>query len=131
MQGCAPRKIDGSPVLWTCEIQCVHHYMIPMKKLRFSSRPRTKVRHHGPPGSARARACMFDMHQSWNSKSSTSILGGGGHTPEIWPLPVLNEWGIWPFLWVGWGIWTASFKLNFFTQSGVWQHSLIDTIFLI
>ena len=29
--------------------------MISMKKLRFSSRPRTKVRRHGPPDSARAQ----------------------------------------------------------------------------
>ena len=54
------------------------------EKAKISSRPRTKVRHHRPPGSARAKACMFDMHQSWNSKSSTSILeGGGGHTPAV------------------------------------------------
>ena len=54
------------------------------EKTKISSRPRTKVRHHGPPGSARAKACMFDMHQSWNSKNSTSILGGeGGHTPAV------------------------------------------------
>ena len=57
IQGCALSKIEGSPVLWTCEIQCAQH-MISMKKLRFSSRPRTKVRRHGPPGSARA--------QPWN-----------------------------------------------------------------
>ena len=31
--------------------------MISMKKLRFSSRPRTKVRRHGPPGSSRAQPC--------------------------------------------------------------------------
>ena len=29
--------------------------MISMKKQRFSSRPRTKVRRHGPPGSAKAQ----------------------------------------------------------------------------
>ena len=40
-QGCTLKKIEGSPVLWTCEIQCAQH-MISMKKLRFSSHPRTK-----------------------------------------------------------------------------------------
>ena len=33
-QGCALRKIEGSPVLWTCEIQCAQH-MISMKKKDF------------------------------------------------------------------------------------------------
>ena len=55
-QGCALRKIEGSPVLCTCEIQCAQH-MISMKKLRFSSPPRTKVRCHGPPGSVRPQPC--------------------------------------------------------------------------
>ena len=41
-------------MLWTGEIQCAKH-MISMRKLRFSSCPRTKVRRHGPPGSAKAQ----------------------------------------------------------------------------
>ena len=45
-QGCALRKIEGSPVLWACKIQGAQH-MICMKKLWFSSRPRTKVRCQG------------------------------------------------------------------------------------
>ena len=57
-QGCALRKIEGNPVLWTCEIQCAQH-MISMKKQRFSSRPSKKVRRHGPPGSARAQPCFL------------------------------------------------------------------------
>ena len=32
--------------------------MISMKKQRFSSHPRTKVRLHGPPGSAREQPCV-------------------------------------------------------------------------
>ena len=48
IQGCALRKIEGS------QIQGAQH-MISMKKLRFSSHLRTKVRHQGPPGSARAQ----------------------------------------------------------------------------
>ena len=43
-QGCALRKIEGSPVLWSCEIQGAQH-RICMKKLRFSSCPWAKVRH--------------------------------------------------------------------------------------
>ena len=31
--------------------------MICMKKVRFSSHPRAKVRRQGPPGSARAQPC--------------------------------------------------------------------------
>ena len=42
LQGCAQRKIEGSPVLWTCKIQCAQH-MISMKKLRFSSRREQKL----------------------------------------------------------------------------------------
>ena len=33
--------------------------MICMKNLRFSSRPRIKVRRHGPPGSAKAQPCFY------------------------------------------------------------------------
>ena len=101
------------------------------EKAKISSRPRTKVRHHRPAGSARAKACMFGMHQSWNSKSSTSILGGGGGTPQQLTITCAQWVGNLTFPWVGWGIWTASFKLNFLTQSSVWQHSLIDALFLI
>ena len=53
-QGCALRKIEGSPVVWNCKIYGTQH-MISMKNLRFSSRRRVKVRRQGPPGSARAQ----------------------------------------------------------------------------
>ena len=56
VQGCALRKIEGTPVLWTCKIQGAQH-VIFMKNLRFSSRPRAKVRRQGPPGFARAQPC--------------------------------------------------------------------------
>ena len=67
-QGCSLRKIEGSPVLWNCKIQGAQH-VICMKNLRFSSRPRAKVRRQGPPGSARA--------QPWPDKSLSSgwVLG--------------------------------------------------------
>ena len=58
LQGCALRKIEGSPVLLNCKIQGAHH-MICLKNLRFSSRPRAKVRRQGPPGSARAQPCTL------------------------------------------------------------------------
>ena len=45
-QGWALRKIQGSQVLWTCKT--LWKLMISMKKLRFSSRPREKVRCQGP-----------------------------------------------------------------------------------
>ena len=48
-QGCALRKIEGSPALWTCEIQCAQQ-MISVKKQRFSSRPGTKVTDAGTTG---------------------------------------------------------------------------------
>ena len=38
-QGCALRKTEGSPVLWTCGVQGSQH-MICMQKLRFFSSPR-------------------------------------------------------------------------------------------
>ena len=56
-QGCALRKIEGSPVLWNCKIYGARH-MICMKNLRFSSCPKAKVRCQGPPGSARAQPCL-------------------------------------------------------------------------
>ena len=34
--------------------------MICMKNMRFSSRPRARVRRQGPPGSARAQPCIQD-----------------------------------------------------------------------
>ena len=51
VQGCAPRKIEGSPVLRTCKIKGAQH-MICTKNLRFSSCPGAKVGRQGPPGSA-------------------------------------------------------------------------------
>ena len=50
-QGCALRKIEGSPELSNCKIYGAQH-MICMKKVRFSSRPRAKVRRQGPPSTA-------------------------------------------------------------------------------
>ena len=65
-QGCALRKIEGSPVLWNCKIWGAQH-MICMKNLRFSRRPRSKVRRQGPPGSARAQPwalhVMMEIYQ--------------------------------------------------------------------
>ena len=55
-QGCVLRKIGGSPVLWTCEIQGTQH-LICTKIVRFSISPRAKVRHHRSPGSARVQPC--------------------------------------------------------------------------
>ena len=50
-QGCVLRK--WSPVLLCCEIQCAQH-KISMKKLRFSSHPRAKVKRQGTLGTVRA-----------------------------------------------------------------------------
>ena len=50
--GCAPKKIEASPVLWACKTQSTQH-IISMKNMRFSSHPRSKVRQKEPPGSAR------------------------------------------------------------------------------
>ena len=44
--------IKGCPVLWTCKIQGAQH-SISMKKLRFVSCPKPKVRCQGPVGTAR------------------------------------------------------------------------------
>ena len=56
-------------MLWTCEIQCAQH-MISMKKQRFSSRRRTKVRHHGPRGSARPQPWPLEP---WNCYASLFV----------------------------------------------------------
>ena len=58
------KKIEGSPVLWTCDIQCAQH-MISMKKLRFSSPLRITIRRHGPPGFARAQSWVWLLLTQW------------------------------------------------------------------
>ena len=68
IQGCALRKIEGSPVLWTCEIQCAQH-MISMEKQRLSSCPRTKVSCHRPLGSARAQPWHCNLQNSSQKRS--------------------------------------------------------------
>ena len=54
-QGCALRNIERRPVIWTCKIPAAQHIIL-MKNVGFSSHPRAKVRHQGPPGSARAQS---------------------------------------------------------------------------
>ena len=71
-QGCALRKIEGNPLLWNCKILGVQ-YMICMKKVRFSNRSRAKVRCQGPPGSAKARPCMFFLVYQLTKTKSRSI----------------------------------------------------------
>ena len=39
--------------------------MICTKNLKFSSHPRAKVRHQGPPGSARAQPCVYTQFKIW------------------------------------------------------------------
>ena len=53
-QGCALRKIEGCPVLWTCKIYGAQH-MICMKRPRFSSRLGAKVGRQRTTGVARAQ----------------------------------------------------------------------------
>ena len=48
-QGCALRKIEGSPVLWSCEIQGAQHNYDFYEK-RFSCHLEAKVRCQGQPG---------------------------------------------------------------------------------
>ena len=50
--GCAPKKIEASPVLGTWKTRGTQH-IISMENMRFSSHPRAKVGQQGPPGSAR------------------------------------------------------------------------------
>ena len=83
-QGCALRKTEGSPVLWACKIQGVQH-MICMKKLWFSSRPRTKVRHQGPLGSARAHPYGGEKILAWSKPDEWLGKGKGG-----WSLAAYN-----------------------------------------
>ena len=59
-QGCAVRKTEGSPVLKTCKIQGTQH-VISMKKVRFFSSPRAKVRRYRPLGAARVQPCQSSV----------------------------------------------------------------------
>ena len=63
-QGCAQRKIEGSPVLWACEIWGAQH-MICMKEVWFSVRPRAKVRHQGSPGAAGEEPFILKEHHCY------------------------------------------------------------------
>ena len=65
LQGCALRKTEGSSVLWACEFRDAQH-MICMKKVRFSSCPRAKVRRQGPLGSARTQPCIVSGQRGQN-----------------------------------------------------------------
>ena len=62
LQCCALRNVEGSPVLWTCEIHGAQH-MICMQKLRFSSCRRAKVRRSGTLGQEH---CLgLSLHPAW------------------------------------------------------------------
>ena len=77
-QGCAPRKIILTLVLWTCEIQGAPH-VISMQKLRFPSHPRANVRRQGHLGAARVAR----------------------------PLGVIHIWTDWIFFNTSWSTWTT------------------------
>ena len=53
------KKLKGTQCSELAKSSVPSIIMISMKKLRFSSHPRTKVRHHGPPGSARAQPWLY------------------------------------------------------------------------
>ena len=80
LQGCALRKIEGSPERWNCKIYGVQH-MICMKEVRFFSRPTAKVRSQGPPGSARARpwfdrvVSVFESGLNWSDRVTSQMTG--------------------------------------------------------
>ena len=42
-EGCALREVEGTPVLWNCEVQHVQHILFMGKKPRFPSYPGGKV----------------------------------------------------------------------------------------
>ena len=62
LQGCVVRKIEGSQVLWACEIQGTQH-MICMQKLRFCSHRRGKVRQE-PQATGLCRSTALDYQLS-------------------------------------------------------------------
>lgn len=58
LQGCAPRQILGSLMLWMCGVQGTQHLSATcMQKLRFPSCLRAKFKLQGPLGTARAHPC--------------------------------------------------------------------------
>ena len=95
-QGCALRKIEGSPVLWACKIQGAQH-MICMKKLWFSSHPRMEVRLQGPPGSARAHPYGGEKILEWSKLNEWLGKGEKG-----WSLVACNaaKWDSAIMLWL-------------------------------
>ena len=50
-----------------------------------------------------------------------------GQNPHIWPSLAKGQWGIWPLLCVGWGIWAANVKLNLFLRFAL--GSAVEPIF--
>ena len=59
-QGCALRKIEGSPVLWTCEIQGAQH-IISIEKSNILWSPRSKIRCQGLPDTASPHSPVFAL----------------------------------------------------------------------
>ena len=88
-QGCALRKIEGSPVLWACKIQGAQH-MICMKKLWFSSHPRTKVRFQGPPWALLEHTPMGEK-KSWSEASQMNGWEREERGGALWPVMQPNE----------------------------------------
>ena len=103
------RKIEGSPVLWNCKIYGTQH-MICMKNLRFSSRPRAKVRHQRPPGSARQGVtCIKGFFgrgwggRNWHHFENREAMGRGetlgmikiGHEQKV--TNVMAQQDLWVF----------------------------------
>ena len=58
VQGCAIRKIEGTPVLCTCKIQDAQH-VICMKNMRFSQSPKSKSQAPGATGLCQSTAVQW------------------------------------------------------------------------
>ena len=89
-QGCALRKIEGCPVLWTCKIYGAQH-MICMKRLRFSSRPGAKVGRQRTTGFARAQPRKYFailLKNAWKFGGGSGII-----CPSLFIIPAfLTQW---------------------------------------
>ena len=89
-QGCALRKIEGCPVLWTCKIYGAQH-MICMKRLRFSSRPGAKVGRQRTTGFARAQPRKYFailLRTAWKFGGGSGII-----CPSLFMIPAFfTQW---------------------------------------
>ena len=115
-QGCAQRKTEESPLLWTCEIQGAQHIDFCEKKvIRFPSWLRAKGSRQGLLGSARAQPCwtkIFRTDGYWFDSQPDQFSGhwnngGDGFISHLQQGKLLLRWerkSVGPSPWFYWSV---------------------------